>query len=428
MLQLRAEVDAEMMEGHSEVISALLPGTDLADQEIWVLSHSSEPGALDNASGCCLGVELGRAIRALVEAGGLPPLRRSIRFLSGVEVSGFLPYLHQRREELGKVVAGLCLDSVGMDFRQSGGSLELMNTPDENSSFADGLLDHLFRMVAAQPNERFGADSYDLFAWSRAPFWGNDGFVSEGYFDIPTPQMSCWPDKFYHSSQDTVDKLSAISMGRAGTIAGAYLYALAAAGSEEARHCANLGALDWKRRIAGRMDEGVTMGYVSDVGKGPDFLRQSRHMGLLAGDAVRGALILAPNDAALRGHVGMLSGDLARFAEEEAHRAARLTGESAALNGEASEYALPLEGNTEPRWRPLCWSRPGDRQLTEEGRERLNELRAAAGKVERAWPWINGRRTAGEICQHLQLGGTVEKSTVEGYLELMEQENFLEKG
>jgi hypothetical protein len=293
---------------------------------------------------------------------------------------------------------------------------------------ADGLLDYLFRMVVAQPNERFGADSYDLFAWSRAPFWGNDGFVSEGYFDIPTPQMSCWPDKFYHSSEDTPDKLSPISMGRGGAIAGAYLYVLAAAGNEDARHCANLGALDWKRRIAGRMDEGVAIGDVSDGGTGPDFFRQSRHMGLLAGDAVRGALVLAPDDTALRGHVEILSGNLVRFAEEEAHRAARMVGASAALNGEAAGYALPLSGNAEPRWRPLCWGRAGDRQLTEEGRERLNELRATPGQVERAWPWINGRRTAGGICQRLQLGGAVERGTVEGYMELMAQEGFLEKG
>lgn len=425
MLQLRAEVDAEMVEGHSEMVSALLPGTDLADQEIWVLSHSSEPGALDNASGCCLGVELGRAIKVLVESGRLPPLRRSIRFLSGVEVEGFLPYLHQRREELGKVVAGLCLDSVGMDFRQSGGSLELMTTPDENPSFADGLLDHLFRMVAEQPNERFGADSYDLFAWSRAPFWGNDGFVSEGYFDIPTPQMSCWPDKFYHSSLDTPDKLSPISMGRGGAIAGAYLYVLAAAGEEEARHCANLGALDWKRRIAGRMDEAVAVLDTADGDGASSLPGLSRHMSLLAGDAVHGALVLSPDDLALREQVEMISGDLTRFAEEEMRRVARLIGAGIGLNGEADEDASSLEVNAGPRWRPLRWGRPGDRQLSPEGRERLSELRAAPGRVERAWPWINGRRTTGEICARLELGGAVELASVEGYLELMEREGFL---
>ncbi|MFH1573674.1 MAG: DUF4910 domain-containing protein, partial [Acidobacteriota bacterium] len=187
-VRLRAEVDADLVEGSSEVVDALVPGTDLAHEEIWVLAHSSEPGARDNASGCCLGVELARLLQVLGNSGKLPPLRRSVRFLNGTEVSGFLPYIHTRQEQLSRVVAGLCLDSVGMDFRKCGGKFLLFRSPEVNASFVDGLMEHLVEIVAAEPNSRFSPDNYDLFVWNTAPFWGNDAFVSEGFFDIPTPQ------------------------------------------------------------------------------------------------------------------------------------------------------------------------------------------------------------------------------------------------
>ena len=152
---LRAEVNAELVEGASEMVNALLPGTDLAEEEIWVLAHSSEPGARDNASGCCLSVELGRTLKTLIEKGTLPPLRRSIRFMNGVEVSGFLPYIDARHNELNRVIAGLCLDSVGQSFSICGGEFVLFQSPEQNPSFIDGLLEHLIVAAAAQPIGRF---------------------------------------------------------------------------------------------------------------------------------------------------------------------------------------------------------------------------------------------------------------------------------
>jgi len=169
---LHAEVDAGLASGTSELVNAFLPGTDLAHEEIWVLAHSSEPGARDNASGCCLSLELARILKLLLETGELPPLRRSIRFMNAVEVSGFLPYIDARSNELDKVLAGLCLDSVGQNFSICGGEFVLFQSPETDASFIDGLMEHIFSAVAAQPIAKFSKDNYAIFPWHTEPFLG----------------------------------------------------------------------------------------------------------------------------------------------------------------------------------------------------------------------------------------------------------------
>ena len=49
-----------------------------------------------------------------------------------------------------------------------------------------------------------------------------------------------WPDKFYHTSEDTPDKVSPDSLARSGALAAIYAYWLAAAGPAEAEWLGHL--------------------------------------------------------------------------------------------------------------------------------------------------------------------------------------------
>jgi len=446
---LRAEVDADLVEGTSEMVSALLPGTDLAHEEVWVLAHSSEPGAEDNASGCCMAVEVARALKVLVERGVLPPLRRSIRFLHGVEVDGYLPYLHARRDELHHVVAGLCFDSVGQDFSIGGGQMVLSRTPETGASFVDGLLAYLFRLVAAEPNHRFTADTYATFLWTTGPFLGNDAFIADGVFDIPTPQMGTWPERFYHSSHDTPDKLSENTLGRSGAIAALYVYLLATAGPREALWLAGLAAQDWKRRIGDALSE-EALGWlgqrpVTAVEADPtgpaDWLGPAaslderaarlralgRHLGFQARDAVEQVLRLAPGDGALAEAVERTSEALQRFAARESEEAVEW------VAGLAGQPVPPMPPATSPEtlgpratqvFKRLRWEMVADDDLSAAGEARLPALRERCSGVERIWPWINGRRTVREIWERVQFGGTVPWDVMADYLELLAAEGF----
>lgn len=418
---LHAEVDADLIEGSSELVDAILLGTDLADEEIWVLAHSSEPGARDNASGCCLSVEIARTLKTLIDSGKLPPLRRSIRFLNAVEVSGFLPYIDSRKDELDKIIAGICLDSVGQDFSLCGGEFVLFQSPETNASFIDGLMEQIFSAVSAEPISKFSNDNYATFPWHTEKFWGNDAFVSDGFFDIPTPQISTWPDRFYHSSMDRPEQMSDNTLGRAGAIVGTCLYLLATADAKTAIWFAGLAMKDWKKRISQNliteaMKDNVTPFYLRSFGK---------HLGFQGQDAITQVLRFAKSDKNFDKLVKELANEMRIFADNESENAVRL------LSAISGQEMLPLPDTTQETvdsygdnvLKRLWWQHPPDSAFSDSGRERLRALREH-GNVGRIWNWINGRRTVKEIYDRVQFNGAIPYDIVKKYAELLVDEGF----
>ncbi len=393
-VRLRAVVAAETVEGSSDFVHATLPGSDLADEEIWVLAHLSEPGARDNASGCCVSLELLRALGQLTSAGVLPPLRRTIRFMHGVEVSGFLPYLEARQADWGKVAAGLCADSLAEDFGACGGEMVLFRSPETNASFVDGLVQTLLDLLAKEPVQRFTADNYDTFPWHTEPFFGNDAFISAGYFDIPTPQLSAWPDRDYHSNQDTPDTISDGALARAGALTGAFLYLLANAGAAEARWLGALAAQDFKARIAEAVRQAVAGGEVPlSADRAERLAAEVWHLGLQGQDAVVQTQRFAPGDAALQAALAAMRADLAEHALREATQALRLGGEATAVFVPTTIDLTAPDATAVAK--PLRWHAPSGGPL-----------------VSRVWPWLNGRRTVAEVCERMQFGGAVDLAEV----------------
>ncbi len=402
-VKLRVVIDAELKEGVSEVFTAFLPGTDLVNEEIWILSHSSEPGALDNASGCCAAIEIARVIKTLTETGALPPLRRSIRFLSALETYGYLPYIDERmnvekspegRHGLGTTVtAALAFDSIGADFRKTGSTLRINRSPDYNPSFADDLLESILEAVANEQNERFTSDNYDLFPWQVDPcFPANDNMIADGYYDVPTPMLDCWPDKFYHSNLDTPDKLSEGSLARCTVIAAAYVYLLATAGFSEARQMAGLSLQAWKRRMIGGADQ------------------------LQGVDALQTVLRLEPS---LEAEITEMSKDLLEFGQRERESALRWGITPASAQKLEADETINVPGNLdEMLLSPNCWRIPDKDNLSPEGIAELNALIKHNSGIESVWWLINGRRTARQICQRTELPA----AAVLDYLGLMRNE------
>ena len=415
-VRLHAVVDAERVEGSSDLVAATLPGGDLAHEEIWVLAHLSEPGARDNGSGCCLSLELARMLRVLTGRGDLPPLRRTVRFLHATEVQGFLPYIGEHRERLPSVVAGLCADSVAQDLNVCGGEMVLFLSPEHNASFVDGLMQFLLQTVSGMPARRFSPDNYATYPWHNEPFFGNDAFVSDGFFDIPTPQLSAWPDRYYHSNLDTPDQISADALGRSAAVLGTFVYLLASAGEEESLWFARLAAQDWKQRVCLR-----TRDALSDRQEKGRLPAEILHMGLQAQDAVTQTLRFAPESASLREETAILSDELAQFAAREAGNAARALGTAAPGPVPAGEDpGGPGQLGAVPR--RLRWGVPSRTVLGSPVADALDSMQAERGAdARRIWPWINGRRSVGEIAERLAYGGRAAPDAVLACLELLEE-------
>jgi aminoglycoside 3-N-acetyltransferase len=219
-VKVRAIVRTKNYNGSIPLVSGLLEGK--SDEEIVITAHLCEPGANDNASGCAVGLEVVRAIKALIEKGKLEPLQRGIRLLFGFEVRSLQAFLNTY-PHLHRFVAGINLDMVGADpsDARSVCNLAFNFTP----SYTDFLALHLL--------ERLRRD-HPLFNYKIQKFVIDDNIMGEPFVGVPFSLLGSWPDAYYHNSLDTPDIISPVYLPAFGKVAGSYCYFLANSGFEEA--------------------------------------------------------------------------------------------------------------------------------------------------------------------------------------------------
>ncbi len=226
-VRVRASIRSRFYPGAFEVVEASIPGVAGAN-EVLMVSHlcHPRPSANDNASGAAALLEAAATLARLIDQGALPAPSRGIRFIWVPEMTGTFAWLAAQEAEVrgGRWVAGLNLDMVGADQCQTNGLCEFVSLPAAGAAFADHLLNWL-----RQPFS-------DGIRYKEAPFAsGSDHYIlSDPSVGIPTPMINDWPDKFYHTSADTPDKVSPAALARSGALAAIYAYWLAAAGPADA--------------------------------------------------------------------------------------------------------------------------------------------------------------------------------------------------
>jgi len=241
-VRVSAQVVSRQYDGALEVVSAAIPG--VGGQEVLIVAHlcHPSPSANDNASGAAAVLEAARTLQALVRAGQLPPPQRTLRFLWLPEMTGTAAYLSAHEGELSRIVAGVNLDMVGEDQRQTGSSWLIEQPPEAAASFAPELLAilreemvYLKGMADVSPSHA-GVGEFPLYCRAETAFsGGSDHYIlSDPAVGVPTPMLIQWPDRFYHTSADTPDRTDPRSLARSGVLAAAYGYWLASAEVDEA--------------------------------------------------------------------------------------------------------------------------------------------------------------------------------------------------
>ena len=93
-LVARATVKTQVHNWPLENVVAVIPGSDLAGEEIVLTAHLChlKPGANDNASGSACLLEIGRTLKRLAAEGKIDRPRRTLRFIWVPENSGSLAY------------------------------------------------------------------------------------------------------------------------------------------------------------------------------------------------------------------------------------------------------------------------------------------------------------------------------------------------
>jgi aminopeptidase YwaD len=258
-VKVRAKVTSRFWDGELNVVSAVIRGQ--TDEEVVVVAHLCHPqwSANDNASGAATVLEVARTLQGLISEGRLDKPHRGIRFLLVPEISGTQAYLASNEDQIPRMIAGLNLDMVGENQDLCGSSLLVERLPGPAASFADDLVESLLEGMIGETGSFSGLGSYASFRHAVTPFsGGSDHYIlSDPSVGIPCPMIIQWPDKFYHTSTDTLDKVDPAMLARVGTIAATYACFLANAGDKEVAWLGQEMVSRFKTRVLAVIREGV---------------------------------------------------------------------------------------------------------------------------------------------------------------------------
>jgi len=250
-IKLKAKVDAKFYDGHIEVVSGVIKGK--TNEEVLVVAHlcHPQPSANDNASGSGTALESARALQSLINQGKLAKPKRSIRFLLLPEMSGTYAYLANNEEKIDSTVAGINLDMVGENQELCGSSLVVEQLPHATGHFASVVAKRALLAVAKEVPNLANTSKYPLFRYTFGQFsGGSDHYIlSDPTVGIGSPMLIQWPDKFYHTSMDTVDKVDPKMLERVSNITSSYAYFIANADKNESIWLANALINDFKTSV-----------------------------------------------------------------------------------------------------------------------------------------------------------------------------------
>jgi hypothetical protein len=313
-IKLHAIVKAEMRPAEYQVVTATIPGTDLAADEIVFSCHlcHQKPGANDNASGAAAILEIARTLHELVARGEIPRPRRTIKFIWPPEINGTLAYFAQHPDEIKHMIAAVHLDMVGGDYSITKSVLHITHTPASLPSCVNTVAD-IFADYAISGSLRAAMDgdfkaalispegSKDSLVADTTPYeMGSDHDVyQEGSFRVPTIYLRDWPDVFIHTNNDTPANIDATKLKRSGFIAAACGYFLATAGARQAERLAD----EVFARAIARIPQQYQRAGTAIEEEGRAIISESLEMDQAAISSVK---MLAPGDAALQSKIDSL--------------------------------------------------------------------------------------------------------------------------
>jgi aminopeptidase YwaD len=421
-VKVEGYIKAELYNGFLDNTVATIPGE--TDEEVIIIAHicHPEPSANDNASGCGAAMEAARAISKLINDGVLAKPKRTIRFTLVPEMSGTWAYLVDREADIPKMIAGMNLDMVGEDQDQTGSVLVLHKTPDSLPSYVNAVCEAIYEATQKEFKSIGGNPWMATFRHAVGEFsGGSDHYIySDPSVGIPCTMMIQWPDKFYHTSDDTIDKVSPKSLAKVASIAGTFAYFMANAGEKEAPWIASQVASREKQMLSKMVQESLDGASVYDidaykVDKVRDYLKEKIEYDVEVGiEALRSIKRIAPDCEAT---INPLISNLMAEAEEEFNHAMKILEDLANQQGitelpdyEPKEEAEPEGSDLIPvkLFRGPLSSRPWMNALSKEDQEAMRQVNKKhsinyGGPSTIALYWTDGNRTISEISRLVEL-------------------------
>ncbi|PUA32463.1 MAG: hypothetical protein B7O98_07365 [Zestosphaera tikiterensis] len=178
--------------------------------EVHLIAHYCHPRHTvnDNVSGAStlliLSEVLGRAVKNLK-----PRLRNVMRFIWVPEHYGSLPLIKALAERQVKVIGAINLDMIGEKQSLTKSTLYFIRSPIALlSSFEAHTYAIFYEVLLRYSDTWFFSSSKEGIKFSIRSYEAGSDHDSYIVYGIPAVSLINWPDKFYHTSLDTIDKFS----------------------------------------------------------------------------------------------------------------------------------------------------------------------------------------------------------------------------
>lgn len=450
---VHAKIDAELYNGEQRVLTAVIEGTEFLREETLLIAHLCHPRpcANDNASGSGLLMELARVITTLIKEGKLPTPLRTIRFMWVPEFYGTIAYLNAHPELAPRTISAINCDMVGANPSIVGGQLNLHRTPDSLPSFTNDLLEYHLSEAAKEPQLISPDGSNQPFHFEVKKYdWRSDHTVFiDPTFNVPCPMLNHWPDAFYHSNLDTLDKIDTTQLQRVGYAVLMSVLTQAYAESDDAMFLATQVHANAHTRITQ-----TTQHYVHEVieaiakeergallarilRKAMESIRQITHRESVALQSVK---VLSPHDSELHSFIDLLLEDLVQERQEEVRKLRQVEDLLSRSIGYAPLKRLVLR-KKEREAKKLCPRRKfkGPLHFTELLRHTKPEVAEWLRTQQKNRPFfvevlleltnfMDGHRSLYEILTALeaQFGDVANINTVDRFITLLKEQELIE--
>ena len=268
-ITVHALVESRMEPYELQDVVCTIPGTESDADEIIFSAHLFEgftkQGANDNKSGSAAILEVARVLHTLIEEGRLPRPKRTIRFLWGPEFSGTGPWVKANKDIMERTLCNINMDMVGEWLSKNQAFMTLARTTYGNPHYINDVMENYFRYVGEGNREQYlyrspyrvprrivaptGAD--EPFYWRIEPHSGGSDheIFNDWSVKVPGVALCAWPDMWYHTSGDRIDKADPTQLKRTVVIGAASAYTIANADDDMAIKIAGETASNGTRRL-----------------------------------------------------------------------------------------------------------------------------------------------------------------------------------
>jgi len=272
-IRVRVTVDSSFYDGPNRTLIAEIPGRSHPDERIVLVAHVQEPGANDDASGCATLYGLARALISAIAAGELPRPERTLTFMWVDEVRGSRQWISSHPADARRVQYMFAMDMTGEDTGKTGGTFLIEKQADPSAvwprpsdphtewgrgdvderSLRGSLLNDLHLAVCLRR-------ARDVNWTVRTnPYEGGSDHTPFAAAGIPSLLNWHFTDRYYHTNQDRLDKVSAGEMKNVAVAVATSAWLLASADDADATVVLNIIAGAAARRLALERTQGAAL-------------------------------------------------------------------------------------------------------------------------------------------------------------------------